>query len=68
MISHDPDFQPTAKYRVSIGHQSVTVSCANRVQAIQAARRQLCAEMPRMWDVIHALDESRFVVEDGNEC
>ena len=51
------------QFRVKIGHTSVTVRGADRGSAVAAARRRLCAELPRMWDVIEQLDESRFEVE-----
>lgn len=41
----------------------VTVASATPQEAIVAARRQLCHELPRMWDVIQQMDASRFNVE-----
>ena len=35
----------------------------HREEAIREARRALCRDMPRMWDVIHKLEDSQFVVE-----
>ena len=52
------------KYCVSVGHAVVTVEGLSRADAIQEARRLLCLDMPRMWDVIHQMDDSRFRVDD----
>ena len=49
-------------FRVQIGHTTITVRCQTREDALLEARRQLCMEMPRMWDVIQKLDDSRFVI------
>lgn len=62
MISNDRIPSRHQMYRVSIGHSSVTVSGTSRDDAIRAARRQLSQEMPRMWDVIHQLNDNRFDV------
>ena len=62
MISNDGIPSRHQMYRVSIGHSSVTVSGTSRDDAIRAARRQLSQEMPRMWDVIHQLNDNRFDV------
>jgi len=51
-------------YRVIVGHISIDVSATNNKQALQQARRQMCNEMPRLWDVIATLDDSRFVVQE----
>lgn len=59
--SLSPD--PLTTYRVQVGHTSTTVQGRSRDEAIQAARRALCREMPRMWDVIHKLEDDQFVVE-----
>jgi hypothetical protein len=49
-------------YRVQVGHTSTTVQGRSVEDAIREARRLLCNEMPRMWDMIHKLDDSRFEV------
>jgi hypothetical protein len=49
-------------YHVQIGFTTVTVKGQTREDALKEARRQLCLDMPRMWDVIQKLDDSRFVV------
>lgn len=67
MISQNREFPTTTSYQVRVGHSKITVRGANHSEAIQEARRRLCLEMPRMWDVIQALDDTRFLVEDSGE-
>jgi hypothetical protein len=58
---HDPfPNQPLVGYQVSVGHFTVKVEGRTKEEAITAARRQLCRELPRMWDVIQSLETSRF--------
>ena len=52
------------RYRVQVGHAATTVESASPREAIQEARRQLCLEMPRLWDVITRLEDSKFEVTD----
>ena len=54
---------PLMRYQITVGHSRVFVWSATRQQAIQEARIKLSLEMPRLYDVIHAMDESRFVVK-----
>jgi hypothetical protein len=54
------------EYRVIVGHASVTVSGHSRDEALQNARRRLCIEMPRMWDVIERLDPRSFQIQPLN--
>lgn len=65
MITQNYDYQPGNRYSVRVGFAMVTVEGASRAEIIQAARRQLCLEMPRMWDVIQGLGEERFQVKDA---
>ena len=67
MSSQNHEFPAATKYQVRVGHSKITVRGTNHTEAIQEARRQLCLEMPRMWDVIQALDDTRFLVEDFGE-
>ena len=60
--SMDLDSQPTFSYRVRLGHNEVRVEGRSVGEAIQHARRRFCQEMPRLWDVIHKLDDDRFLV------
>ena len=50
------------KFDVRVGHAKVTVEGRTQGEAIEEARRRLCLEMPRMWDVIQSLDASKFEV------
>lgn len=50
------------KFRVDVGHSSVTVECSNEAEAIPQAKRQLSKEVPRMWDLIQGLGDERFRV------
>ncbi len=49
-------------YRVQLGHTYTLVKGRSKEEAVLEARRQFCHEMPRMWDMIQKLDDSRFVV------
>jgi hypothetical protein len=51
-----------SQFLVTVGHTQVTVSGVTREDAIQQARRALCSELPRLYDVIRGLDASRFQV------
>ena len=53
---------PQLEYEVQVGFMRVEVLGTSREDAIQKARKKLCQEMPRMWDVIHQLADSRFDV------
>jgi hypothetical protein len=58
------DFAATHQiFRVTVGHVSVLVQAGSPTEAVGNARRQMCAEMPRLWDVIAQLEEDRFRVE-----
>jgi hypothetical protein len=61
------DFGPSpgeaTTYREQLGHTTTTVRGRTVAEAIREARRALCKDMHRMWDVIHKLDDSQFVVE-----
>jgi hypothetical protein len=50
-------------FRITVGHISLMVQAGSEIEAISSARRQLCADMPRLWDVIEDLGEERFCVE-----
>jgi len=54
--------RPLLEYEVRVGHIRVIVNGGSREDAIVQARRKMSREMPRMWDVIHALASSRFNV------
>jgi hypothetical protein len=50
-------------YAVTVGFSRVQVVGLTRDDAIQQARRVLCSQLPRLYDVIRALDPCRFQVE-----
>jgi len=62
---HNPS--PVISYRVRVGHAEVTVRSHSQAEAIQMARRQLCSDMPRLWDVIHRMDDRQFLVDPAHE-
>ena len=49
-------------FRVKVGFSEVVVHCATRQDAVRMARKELCQEVPRMWDVIQQLDDKQFLV------
>ena len=53
-----------ANYRVQVGHATANVRGSSVEEAIREARRAFCRDMPRMWDAIHKLDDSRFAVTE----
>jgi hypothetical protein len=55
--SRDPQ-----QFEVTVGFSRVMVTGVNRDDVIQQARRALCAQLPRLYDVIRGLDSSRFQV------
>ncbi|TWU21249.1 hypothetical protein [Bythopirellula polymerisocia] len=50
------------RYRVKVGHIEVVVSGTNDAEAIANARLQLAKDLPRFYDLIHALEPTRFDV------
>jgi len=56
-----PESDPRT-FQVRVGHANVRVQGQTEQQAIRRARRLLCREMPRMWDVIQGLDAGQFEV------
>ncbi len=57
-----PSTHSPVRYQVEVGHWSLEVDATSRAAAIAAARKQLCQQLPRLWDVIHSLPASRFAV------
>ena len=43
---------PKLEYEVRVGFMRVDVRGTSQADAIKKARERLCAELPRMWDVI----------------
>ena len=61
-LSPNPPHDDLRSYSVQVGHTKITVPGRSPAEAIHEARRRLCQENPRMWDMIQQLDESRFEV------
>lgn len=56
----------TTRYQVRVGHATVIVDAVSEIDAIRMARKKLSHEMPRLWDVIHRLDDRQFCVDPGH--
>jgi len=54
------------RFRVQVGHSHLTVECDSQEQAIRLARSKLCAEMPRLWDVIKRMPDAHFRVHEAS--
>ena len=54
--------RPMREFEVKVGLMCVRVQGVSQEDAITNARAQLSRDLPRMWDVIHGLDNSRFDV------
>lgn len=54
-------------YRVALGHLQVTVRANSRQHAVELAARELCQELPRLWDVIRATPDDQFQVAPLND-
>jgi hypothetical protein len=50
-------------FRVRVGHWEMRVQAHDAEAAVQAARRHLSRELPRLYDVIRSLTTARFQVE-----
>lgn len=50
-------------YRVAVGHSEVEVQAKTPREAIRLARRKLAEELPRFYDVISTMEETRFNVD-----
>jgi hypothetical protein len=57
------DNRTIVTYRVRVCHHEFRVRARDAAEAVALARRQLARELPRMYDMIRALAESRFQVE-----
>jgi hypothetical protein len=55
--------QPLEVYLVRVGHWEGRLEARDGEEAIRLARLQMARELPRLYDVIRALTESRFQVE-----
>ena len=57
----------TQRYQVRLGHSTVIVQATSSTEAIRLARKQLSDEMPRLWDVIHRLEDQQFRVDPRHD-
>ena len=58
----DPAKEIKKSFRVTVGFSEVVVRCATRQDAVRMARKELCQEVPRLWDVIQQLEDKQFLV------
>ncbi|MEX1042824.1 MAG: hypothetical protein WDZ51_19480 [Pirellulaceae bacterium] len=63
-MNGDTHTDPSHRYLVQVGHNQVIVVCATAAEAIGRARKQLCSDFPRLWDVISKLSETKFEVRE----
>jgi len=49
-------------FQVQVGHFNLTLLCRDQAEAIRLARRRLCDEFPRLWEMVHNLSTDRFRV------
>ncbi len=54
--------RPQMQFEVRVGLMRVVVRGTTHEEAITNARTQLSRDLPRMWDIIYGLDDSRFDV------
>jgi len=52
------------KYQVRVGHSEVHVEADSQEDAIRRARQELKKEMPRLYDVLHRMEDAQFLVID----
>ena len=52
--------ETTHRYRVRMGHMQVVVVAHDETEAIALARRHFSQELPRFYDLIRALEPTRF--------
>jgi hypothetical protein len=57
------DNRPLLNFRVRVGHHEFRIRARDAGEAIEITRRQLAHELPRLYDVISKLAETRFQVE-----
>ena len=53
-------------FRVRVGHAEVEVSCASKQEAVWLASVKLGIEMPRLYDVIHCIEDKQFRVDEAH--
>jgi hypothetical protein len=57
--------EPLEVYLVRVGHWEVRLKARDREEAIRLARLQMARELPRLYDVVRALNVDRFDVEEA---
>ena len=55
--------QALKTFLVRVGHWEIQLKAHSAEEAIQLARRAMACELPRLYDVITKLTETRFQVE-----
>ena len=55
---------PTKKYRVKLGLFEFEVECRSKDEAIRLARTRLSDDMPRLYDVIHGIEDQEFQIDE----
>ncbi len=56
----------TKTFSVKIGHAEVEVCCSSKQDAVRLARLKLGVEMPRLYDIIHCIDDKQFRVDEAH--
>jgi hypothetical protein len=54
----------TKKYRVKLGLFEFEIECRSKDEAIRLARTKLSDDMPRLYDVIHDIEDPEFQVDE----
>ena len=56
---------PLEVFLVRVGHWEVRLKARDGEEAIRLARLQMARELPRLYDIVRALNVARFVVEEA---
>lgn len=59
------DSRPIRDFQIQVGHWKLRVRARGADEAIELARRKLSHELPRLYDVIRAMEPARFQIEDA---
>ena len=57
--------QGLQQFIVRVGHWEVRLKARDADEAVRLARLQMARELPRLYDVIRGLTQSRFQVEEA---
>ena len=57
--------EPVGVFLVRVGHWEVRLKARDDDEAIRLARLQMARELPRLYDIVRALNVARFVVEEA---